>query len=114
MVRHDFNIKQNTDWGWYIIIKDPDTLAVLDITDYTAVLEARVNKGDASKIIDLSVGSGITVTPGEGKIAVALTDTQTAALDFDDAFYIFDVTDASGNIVRYLEGKLKLNRWGTS
>jgi hypothetical protein len=112
MVRQDFNIKKNATWDWYFIVKDDDTLEVVDITGYTATLQAREERGTGSAVIDLSVGSGITITGASGKVAIEMTPVQTAALTFESAWYDLLLTDTASKVDRVLEGKLKLTLGG--
>jgi len=77
----------------------------IDLTGYTAALQARQQKGDVATILDLTIANGgITMGGAAGTILVTITDTLTSAMTVQRGVYDLLLTDGSGNITRLVEG----------
>lgn len=86
------------------ILKNPDG-TVMDLTGYGAQFVVREKLSDASPVLSLSSGSGITITALTGKIAVEITKTQTAALD-GEYFYTLSAVEPGSQVVHLFSGKI--------
>ena len=102
-------IEQGADFGPYLPWKD-SAGNYFDLSGYTAAsLEAYNSAG--VKVIDLTLANGgIVLGTGSTNIQLIMTDTATAALDFDQAVYDLTLTDAAGDVRRLLEGTIILDR----
>lgn len=74
---------QGDTWTMTVDVQDNNG-APVNLTGYTATYELRERAGSAS-LLKLTVGSGITITPASGRVALAITATQSAALTFNRA-----------------------------
>lgn len=66
-------------------------------TGYTARMQIK-ETADSTKILELAVGSGLTL--GNGKITVAMTAAQTGAFDFTKALFDIELTKTADSDVR--------------
>lgn len=104
---YNFQIVKGEDFVRVLTHKDSAGVAVNN-TGYTALLEARINKSDASPLITLSVGSGITLGGATGKYTIRIEDTVTATYTFNTLSYNFWVTPPSGDKRKLLTGYITL------
>lgn len=87
--------------------------APTDLTNYTARMHIRENIDDTATILELATGgNGIEITPALGKVTFTLTAAQTAAFDFDVAYYDLEIVDNSAEpvVTRILEGEVEICR----
>lgn len=99
-------IDQGADWKVNLVYKD-STGAPIDLTGYTAKLQLRTTYDAASASLTLSTGSGITITPSTGNIAIHATATQTGAdgsLVAGEYVYDLEITLA-GEVTRVIQGR---------
>ena len=80
----------------------------VNLTDYSARLQARASCDAADPIIDLSSedGGGITLGGSAGTIDWALSADATALLTPGDYVYDLEVEHTGGTVRRLLEGRL--------
>lgn len=86
------------------------TLTPVDLTDATAELQVRKNKSSAVKLLDLSVGSGISVNGPTGTITVEISDEDTDGIDFNVGYYDLKVIYPGGTEERILQGRFAVSR----
>lgn len=88
---------------------------VIDLTGYSAELQARNQLSDATPLFSLdSDGNGITITESTGTISFRVEDTVTADLSPNkDAFYDIRITSPSGDIDYILAGNLEIRQMAT-
>tara|TARA_R110000851_G_C13089506_1_gene566730 strand:+ start:1209 stop:1574 length:366 start_codon:yes stop_codon:yes gene_type:complete len=73
-------VQQGSDWWFQVQYTDSDDVA-LDITGATIEMQVRENAKSATPLIDLSIGSGITITDAaNGTFLVEVTPAQTILL----------------------------------
>lgn len=87
--------------------------APTDLTGYTAEMHIRVTRGSTTTVLELtSAGGDITFTAADGGIHIHIDAATTAGLDFDNAVYDLELTDASGSgdVTRVAEGTVKLHK----
>lgn len=82
---------------------------VVPLTGYTAKLSLKRNYNDASAVLTLTSGSGITLDATNGCFYLALTNAQSAALQDPTgvpASYYYDLlmTDGSGFVSKPVRG----------
>ena len=101
--KKDFMIEQGSTWEWYI------TSNSLDITGYSAELQARVDLTSADKIINMSTtNSLLTVT--NNQIFASLAAASTAALTTPTMVYDLEIQSPLGKKYRILEGRIILSK----
>jgi len=105
--RYNFTIEQGATFRNIFTLKDENG-DLIDLTGSTAILQARKNLSE-SPIIDLSVGSGITMGGTAGTITVELTDTATTALTEKEMIYDMKLTTAGAEKNRIIEGTILLS-----
>ena len=78
----------------------------VNLSGYTARMQVRDGYDGGSAIVSLTSGTGITLGGTAGTILVALTATQTAAIDATPSGqYVYDLELVSGSTVtRLVEG----------
>lgn len=78
--------------------------AAVDLSNYTAALQLRVNKEDTDPVLSLTQLAGITLGGVAGTIAVTITAAQTAALTQERYLWDLKLTSSDGVATRLLEG----------
>lgn len=98
------DIEQGADWALYLNFQNTDGTP-LNLTGCTIKMQIRSDYG-VTPVATLSTATGgITVTSATGGTAtVALTATQTTAIAGGNYLYDIKVTNASGTVVRTVEG----------
>ena len=105
---YNFTIEQGTTFTRTLTLTSSGV--VMNLTGYTARLQARKSATDSTKIIDLTVGHGIMITHAAGVIVWSLTDAQTAAFNFGRIVYDFEIESPAGTVIRILEGTITLSK----
>lgn len=82
----------------------------VDITSYTAALQARTSVAATSTFINLTNGAGLTLGGVAGTIIVDLTDTQAAAITETIGVYDLELTSPAGDVTRLLQGSVTVNQ----
>lgn len=107
--QYDFIIEQGAGFNRVITYRAGGVL--VNLTGYTATLTAKHKRGAVASLLSMSTGGhGITLGGAAGTITLALTDSETALLDFEQAVYMLELTPASGDDVRLLEGNITLSK----
>ena len=78
----------------------------VNITDYTAALQIRSLPQDATAVLSLTTGSGITITGATGTIAVTATANQTGNIDEGPYYYDLEITSPTGVVTRVAQGQV--------
>ena len=90
---------------------EPNEADPIDLTGYTAKLQIRAHGGEpdtTDPLAEFTIGSGLTVTAAEGKIALKITDEQTTAYAFTTA--VWDLLVATGgDTIRLVEGRVSVS-----
>jgi hypothetical protein len=105
--KYDIVIEQGATFSRVITWKDSSNNPV-DLTGYAARLQIRPTIGSGEPILTLTDGGGIELGGLAGTIALTISATQTAALNFSTANY--DLELVSGETVkRLLRGSATLD-----
>jgi hypothetical protein len=96
--QHNITVQRRADYDLSLQFKD-STGAAINLTGWTAYAQVW-NAGRTTKYADFTV---TYTNRAAGTIAIALTDTQTAAFP-DEAYYDVLLEDSSGLRNYYLEG----------
>lgn len=100
----DITIPQGATFLLEIEAKQPND-AIYDLTGYEARMQIRPRHSSSRILLDLETGSGITITPQEGKIEIRATPAMTTTLPAMQAVYDLFVVAGNGTTSRLLEGK---------
>ncbi len=92
--RRDFRWRPNSDEGQ-------------DFTGWTASF--RIGPPQGAPTVTLTESSGVTLE-ADGKFYVSMTPAQTTAMTPGQWFYVLDLTNADGFILRLLRGRLTVVR----
>lgn len=104
------SIEQGATWRKKIIYADPSNVPI-DLTGYTAKMQARRSYSAPTPIIDLSTSNGgITLNPTAGEINLLLTAAQSAALFVYSGIYDLDLISPGGDVIRFLQGYLDVSQ----
>lgn len=107
---HDLNIDQGSDFTESFTLKDPQG-AALNLTGYSAKMQIRPFKSSDALLIDGTSANGILViTPETGLLEIKLTDVQTSALIYTESVYDLYLEKPSGELLRFLEGKVFVSK----
>lgn len=109
-VTKNFNIDQGATFTFDIVWKDSNN-AVIDLTGYSAKMQARDQAGGKQLCFTLTHTDGISINGPEGKVTVTISAERTNKLVYPKSYYDILLT-APDNITktRILEGTLSLNR----
>ena len=81
----------------------------IDVTGYTAKLQARETPESASAMVTFqSPSSGITVGTTDGKFTFTMSAANTTALVPAVGVYDFEITNPSGAVYQVMSGKFKI------
>lgn len=103
-VQYNVEIDQGADWFLNVTYEQPAGTPV-NITGYTSALQLRSLPTDATAVLSLSTGSGITITGSEGLVAVHATATQTRAIDEGIYYYDLEITSQANIVTRLVQGQ---------
>jgi hypothetical protein len=96
-------IKVGSDYEFTIEILD-DNEAAQDTTNWTMELKGRTPNANGEEVFSLSVSSGITHTPAEGKFAVKISNAITSLFNVSKIVWDVKITDSNGDITFPFEG----------
>lgn len=103
-------IEQGATFRLTLSIKNKSTGQPVNISGHTARMQVRPTVASSTVLINATTENGkIAVTGATGTIAVTISATETAALDFGSAVY--DLESVSGaTVTRRLQGTVTLSR----
>ena len=103
----DFTIEQGATFNLLLTWKI-DTVPV-NLTGYTARLQARIDVDEVDTILSLTTGFGITLGGAAGTISLDQTGTQTAVLPAGTYVYDLELQSAGGVVTRLVQGELLIS-----
>jgi hypothetical protein len=104
----DFTIEQGATFNLLLTWKIDDV--PVNITNWTARLQARVDVEDAEVILSLTTANGgITLGGALGTISLDQTATQTALLPAGQYVYDLELISGIGAVTRLLQGELSIS-----
>jgi hypothetical protein len=104
---YNFTIEQGATFNLLMTWKI-DNVAV-NLTGYTARLQARIDVDETDTILSLTTGAGITLGGAAGTISLDQTATQTALLPKGEYVYDLDLQSSGGIVTRLLQGELNIS-----
>lgn len=84
-IRRDIEMKRGMDWNWTLKLRENDSVTPKDTTGYTATMTIRDAGGEIYKA--LTIGDGITHTPGIGQLNIRIPYTDINEFEFSSAEY---------------------------
>lgn len=81
----------------------------VNLTGYTARLQARIDVDETDTILSLTTGAGITLGGAAGTISLDQTATQTALLPKGEYVYDLELQTSGGVVTRLLQGELNIS-----
>lgn len=103
----DFTVFQGDDYAFSAFYKDPDSVAI-DVTGYSARMQARAEYDSDEVSLDLTVGAGITITVALGKFRVEIPNEATAAMVPGVYVYDLEITTPDGYKRKLVFGKITI------
>jgi hypothetical protein len=104
---YNFTIEQGATFNLLMTWKI-DNVAV-NLTGYTARLQARIDVDETDTILSLTTGAGITLGGAAGTITLDQTATQTALLPKGEYVYDLELQSSGGVVTRLLQGELNIS-----
>ena len=106
---YNITIEQGSTFVLTIIYKD-SAGAVVNITGYSARMQARVRKASETPFLDIdSAGGEIVITGASGQLVITVSATVTAAITATYGVYDIEIEDGSGVVTRILEGEVAVS-----
>lgn len=103
----DLDVYQGATFS-YVLTWKVDDVAV-NLTSYTARLQARTTPDATTTALSLTSGSGITLGGSAGTITLTRSATQTAALTPGRYLYDLELESSGGTVTRLVEGELTIH-----
>ena len=101
----NLTFSQGATWKLAMTYTDADGGAI-DLTNYTARMQARVTHESDATVLSLTNGAGITLGGTAGTIDLLVAATATAAIDADQYVYDLEIASASDEVTRVVQGTL--------
>jgi hypothetical protein len=97
---YDITIEQGATFTFSV------TVTALNLTGYSARMQGRTTHASADKVINLTSGSGITITPAtDSVILITMSAAVTAAIAAPSyGVYDLEIESGSGVVTRLLQG----------
>ena len=104
--KYDFIVEKGTDWNQTLTLRDSEH-QLMNLTGYDARMQIRSSQSASSTILELTVGSGLTLGGSTGTITINVGDSVTSAIDEDSGVYDLELIDTDGKVIRLLEGEVE-------
>jgi hypothetical protein len=101
----NLTFSQGATWKLNITYTN-DTGNPVNLTNYTARMQARSTYDASTAALSLTNGSGITLGGTAGTIGLLVGATVTAAIGAAQYVYDLELVSASGEVTRLIEGTL--------
>ena len=98
----DFMIEQGATFN--LLLTWEINAVPVNLTGYTARLQARVDIEDTETILSLTTGAGITLGGAAGTISLDQSAAQTAVLPNGEYVYDLELIDGDGKVSKLLYG----------
>lgn len=100
----NLDLWQGASWSYVLTWKTGTPATPVNLTSYTARLQARESISDASPAMSLTSGSGIALGGTAGTVTLTRSAAQTAAIPAGRYYYDLEVESAGGEVTRLAEG----------
>lgn len=103
---YNFTIEQGATFTRDFVYRDSNN-AVVNLSGYTARMQIRPSKDSDTVLVEATTANGrLVLTPGQGKITLTLSATETDAAGFDVGVYDLEIESSSGVVTRMIEGSV--------
>lgn len=103
----DFTIEQGATFNLLLTWKIDGT--PVNLTNWTARLQARVDVDDTEVVLSLTTGAGITLGGAAGTISLDQSATQTAILPAGNYIYDLELISGASAVTRLVQGELNIS-----
>lgn len=105
----DIQARQGKTWTIYLTVRD-STGALVNLNGYSARWQARDPRKPGKAVLDLGVGTGITITPGavERQITIIVSATTTSSIPALSYRHEVELTEPGGAKPPFLSGILQV------
>lgn len=109
--RYNFTIEQGASYRTKFIARDKLTKELLDLTGYSARMQARQSIGSPTALLDLDTGSkgGLEIVGPDAEVILVLTEAQTAAISVPEMVFDLELVAPDGWVMRLIKGKIKVD-----
>lgn len=108
--RHDIVIEEGATFVLSVSLEDAAE-QVVNLTGASARMQGRVQWRDDATLFSLTSGAGDIVIDGAaGSVTATISDTATAAYEFETGVYDLEVVEADGTVLRVCYGVVELSR----
>jgi hypothetical protein len=106
-VSYNTVIDQGATWYLTVTYQNPNGTPI-NITNYTAALQLRSLPSDATAVLSLTTGAGITITGATGTVAITASATQTRAIDEGNYYYDLEISSPTSPsvVTRLVQGQV--------
>lgn len=106
--RYDIKIEQGALYTRTVAVQNSDGTA-RNLTGFSAKMHFRRFKGDATALLSLVTGSGITINGPLGLVTFTISTAQTTAITWATGVYDLKIIDGSSEGERILEGNASVS-----
>lgn len=103
----DFTIEQGATFN--LLLTWEINAVPVNLTGYTARLQARVDVQDTTTVLSLTTGAGLTLGGAAGTISIDQTATQTALLPAGEYVYDLELLATNATVTRLVQGELNIS-----
>jgi hypothetical protein len=100
----DLSIEQGATYNLVLTWRVNGT--AVNLTNYTARLQARVDVEDTEVVLSLTTGAGITLGGAAGTITLDQSAAQTAVIPAGTYIYDLEMVAGTGTVTRLVQGEL--------
>ena len=106
----DIYIEQGATFRKTLTWKTGSPAMPVDLTGYSARLQVRAKIDDAEPLLSLTTeNGGITLGTTDGTIALYLSATDSAAIDWKKGLYDLELTAPNGDVTRLVAGSVEVS-----
>ena len=106
----NLTIEQGATWSQSIQWKTDTPAAAVNLTGYTARMQARRTAASADEAVELTTENGrIAITTATGTITLSLTAAVTAGLVAGGYVYDLELVSSGGAVTRLAQGALTIS-----
>jgi hypothetical protein len=112
-IKYDFTVNQGEDHTIKLVRYNADETEIVDVTGWTARMQARASFAAATTILDLDVAGGeIAVDGPAGTFTITIPASMTTALGPLAApvtgVYDVELVDDDGKVERAMQGRIEI------
>lgn len=107
-----WTVPQGATFVAEVLFVDPDTGAAIDLTGYSARLQARIDARDPDPPVYSTTSGGgghLVITAASGLVTWTIPAAVTEVFDFNELVFDLEVESGSGAVHRLVKGRLVLD-----